>query len=172
MITVGIMAASILGLLSDYGELAVTYRLVFSVPFIIIGIQVPLFWFYFKNESPEYYKVTENVDKEYETYKLIYRNTSEINHENFRRELKSDSVSSADYNLLMDMSSSKSILALFRPPFLRSLIIGCILSLLQQLTGINAVIFYSSRIFSKDRPEQEDELTYGTYGTLLVGIVN
>ena len=47
-------------------------------------------------------------------------------------------------------------------------IIGCVLSALQQLTGINAVMFYSNKIFAG----LSGSSFTPTMGTALVGIVN
>lgn len=51
-------------------------------------------------------------------------------------------------------------------------IVGCILALVQQLSGINAVIFYSSNIFTQGRDVGYDTSTAARTGTVIVGVVN
>ena len=162
MITAGIMVASIFGLLSGSHSIELTYRLVFSFPLLLITIQVFLLLCYFQNESPEYYDDMRMVHEQLSTYKLIYQNSKNsicqnIDDENFA----SGSISDLDDNAFKTMNP-------------KSLLIGITLAFLQQLTGINAVIFYSSQIFS---PKDEngntlDDQNYSRIGTLMVGVVN
>jgi hypothetical protein len=51
------------------------------------------------------------------------------------------------------------------PRFRRATYVGCILSMFQQLSGINAVMFYSNQIFANTSIAP-------TTGTALVGVVN
>ena len=54
---------------------------------------------------------------------------------------------------------------LCHPRYMFATVAGCLLSMLQQFSGINAVMFYSSTIFSKANFS-------GRVGTAIVGVVN
>lgn len=55
---------------------------------------------------------------------------------------------------------------IFSPTYIKPTIIGCFMSFFQQLSGINAVIFYSAEIFATKTDKS------GTFGTALVGVFN
>ena len=65
---------------------------------------------------------------------------------------------------------------LFRPPFRRAFLVGCFLWILQQITGINAIIFYSSFIFQVKGDDDNSNILSSHWiekvGTVSVGIVN
>src|SRR5262249_37490898 len=63
---------------------------------------------------------------------------------------------------------SGSILQLLQPGFRRALVITLILAVTQQVTGINAIMYYAPIIFSKLGQGTNAALT----GTVLVGTVN
>jgi hypothetical protein len=55
----------------------------------------------------------------------------------------------------------QSIKALFTPQYKKQIMIGIVLQVGQQLSGINAVMFYSSTIFRYDtKPEQTQGCGY------------
>uniref|UniRef100_A0A3P9J172 Solute carrier family 2, facilitated glucose transporter member 4 n=1 Tax=Oryzias latipes TaxID=8090 RepID=A0A3P9J172_ORYLA len=67
----------------------------------------------------------------------------------------------------MDMEKKVSILELFRSPFYRQpIIISILLQLSQQLSGVNAIFYYSTNIFIKAGVQSP------VYATIGVGIVN
>ena len=51
-------------------------------------------------------------------------------------------------------------------------IVGCVLALVQQLSGINAVIFYSKNIFKQGQDPGYDAASAARTGTVIVGVVN
>uniref|UniRef100_A0A8C7WPG1 Solute carrier family 2, facilitated glucose transporter member 4 n=1 Tax=Oryzias sinensis TaxID=183150 RepID=A0A8C7WPG1_9TELE len=67
----------------------------------------------------------------------------------------------------MDMEKKVSILELFRSPFYRQpIIISILLQLSQQLSGVNAIFYYSTNIFIKAGVQSP------VYATIGVGVVN
>jgi SP family arabinose:H+ symporter-like MFS transporter len=57
---------------------------------------------------------------------------------------------------------------LFRPGFRRALLIACVLAIFQQITGINAVLYYAPRIFERAGFERVSAIGQST----IVGLVN
>ncbi len=57
---------------------------------------------------------------------------------------------------------------LFRPGFRRALFIACVLAVFQQITGINAVLYYAPRIFERAGFERVSAIGQST----IVGLVN
>ena len=165
------MFASIFGLFKTFGPFNLAYRLIFGFPLVIVAIQVPLLIYYFQNDSPQYYDDNKMVFNQMKTYELIYINLDKVIHKNRHRGINSNS-SSTSYSQTLKKYESKSvsISMFFRSPLRKSLIIGSTLALFQQMTGINAVIFYSSEIFDKHNKGENEY--YGRIGTLLVGVVN
>ncbi|OGD20343.1 MAG: hypothetical protein A2W03_16480 [Candidatus Aminicenantes bacterium RBG_16_63_16] len=61
-----------------------------------------------------------------------------------------------------------SFVELFRPGFRRALLIACVLAVFQQITGINAVLYYAPRIFERAGFERVSAIGQST----IVGLVN
>lgn len=64
--------------------------------------------------------------------------------------------------------SSGSLRMLFKPGFRIALLIGVVLAILQQVTGINAIMYYAPEIFKKVGVGTDASLTE----TIIVGLVN
>ena len=168
------MVASIFGLLEKTKDYVLASHLAFSFPLLIVAIQVPVLLKYFRYDTPEYYEGKKEVAEQLAVYRLIYVNTESAIHKKFN-EQHQNSNSFVSSDLIINEKNINEPIPLIRfffSPLRRSVVIGSILCMLQQLTGINAVIFYSSQIFNpKDKNDPGDQ-SYGQFGTLLVGIVN
>ena len=89
---------------------------------------------------------------------LVYNTSSE--HETIQSE--SEKGGSDSPVTLKDM---------FGPMYMKVFLIGCILSLVQQLTGINAVVFFSTDLF-KGEGKGLDAEKAARIGTVIFGSVN
>ncbi|WEG14812.1 sugar porter family MFS transporter [Pullulanibacillus sp. KACC 23026] len=74
----------------------------------------------------------------------------------------------ADIKNSIQKEASGSIRLLFKPGFRIALIIGVVLAILQQVTGINAIMYYAPEIFKKVGAGTNASLTE----TIIVGLVN
>ena len=180
MITFGIMTASIFGfLVGEDDNLSYPYisRLLMGFPISICIIQSWLLIYVFKSESPLFYKIKCHKRKKIEAFKLIYENLDLAlkclsNEDSF-----SISLTTIDpYLKLKVLIDPERFIDLFKPPFRRAFLVGCFLWILQQLTGINAVIFYSSFIFKEDEVPNHSNILVSHWvekvGTVSVGVVN
>ncbi|MCX6623785.1 MAG: MFS transporter, partial [Acidobacteria bacterium] len=65
---------------------------------------------------------------------------------------------------------SGSLRELFQPGYRRALLLAVALAILQQITGINTVLFYGSMIFKEHMSGQSDSAALGA--NVLIGVVN
>lgn len=130
------------------------------VPAALSVFQTLLVLFVFRFDTPKYYKQNNNKDAVRKVEGLIYaERDTDINVsvlENFNKDQKNEKV---------------PLLAHFSPKYRAAFMIGCILAIFQQMTGINAVIFYSNTIFTKDKTGYDNE-KFAKIGTMLVGVTN
>ncbi|KAL1140215.1 hypothetical protein AAG570_000147 [Ranatra chinensis] len=157
MITISIMIAQLLGLQSVLGSENIWHYL-----FLLTGVPaiIQLVGFLFAPESPKYYlEEKQNEDK---ATKALHKLNGDEDISNQFQEIKSDIESSK-------ATSNVTIKDLFMESKLRKpLMILCFLMVAQQLSGINAVMFYSTHIFKMGNLSEESS----QYSTLGVGIVN
>lgn len=154
-VVIGILVAQIFGLESLLGSdllwpllLALTI-----VPAVLQSIMLP-----FCPESPRYLLIVLN--KEEEAQKALERLRG---HE----DVSDDVQEMKDEGLKMSMEKKVTILELFRSPVYRQpIVIAIILQLSQQLSGINAVFYYSTGIFA------DAGVTQPIYATIGAGVVN
>ena len=180
MITFGIMTASIFGfLVGEDDNLSYPYisRLLMGFPISVSIIQSWLLIYVFKSESPLFYKIKCHKRKEIEAFKLIYENPDLAFKCLSNEDSLSISLTTIDpYLKLKVLIDPKRFIDLFKPPFRRAFLVGCFLWILQQLTGINAVIFYSSFIFKADEVPNHSNILVSHWfekvGTVSVGVVN
>lgn len=174
MVTAGIMIADILGFIIPYkyikgkgdkdinNEIYSTkiWRLIFIIPLILAVLQTILVLFVFRNDTPKYYKQKRMKDAVERVDALIYaEKDSELN----RSYLEDNGNDKGNQSVPLKAHCSEK----YRKAFM----IGCILACFQQLTGINAVIFYSNDIFIGDKKGYDSEQA-AKIGTMLVGVVN
>lgn len=160
-VTVGLLFSQVLGLkqilgTKDYWPFLFGFAF---IPTILQLIMLP-----FCPESPRYLLLTCNRTGEARLALRRLRNSNDIEDdmEEMRAEERSHQEEVNKYGRL------ESIRELFNHPWLRApLIIGIMMQLSQQLSGINAIFYYSTDIFlSAEVPEN-----YAVYATMGVGAI-
>uniref|UniRef100_A0A8C5HKT1 Solute carrier family 2, facilitated glucose transporter member 1-like n=1 Tax=Gouania willdenowi TaxID=441366 RepID=A0A8C5HKT1_GOUWI len=154
-IVVGILIAQVFGLESIMGNddlwpllLGFTF-----LPAVIQCILLPMC-----PESPRFLLINKNEESRAKTVLKKLRGTTDVSAD--MQEMKEESRQ-------MMREKKVTILELFRSPLYRQpIIIAIMLQLSQQLSGINAVFYYSTRIFEKAGVEQP------VYATIGAGAVN
>ncbi|KAM3621970.1 uncharacterized protein V6R79_018409 [Siganus canaliculatus] len=154
-IVVGILIAQVFGLESVMGSddlwpllLGFTF-----VPAVVQCIVLPLC-----PKSPRFLLINKNEENKAKAVLKKLRGTSDVSAD--MQEMKEESRQ-------MMREKKVTIPQLFRSPIYRQpLVIAVILQLSQQLSGINAVFYYSTRIFEKAEVEQP------VYATIGAGVVN
>ncbi|XP_069071619.1 solute carrier family 2, facilitated glucose transporter member 4 [Pleurodeles waltl] len=154
-IVIGILIAQILGLDSILGT-AELWPLLLGLTVIPAMLQVTLLPFC--QESPRYlYIICNEEARAKKNLKLLTG----------KDDVSEDLTEMKEEKRRMDMEAKVSILELFRSKAYRQpIIMAIILQLSQQLSGINAIFYYSTSIFSKAGVEQP------VYATIGAGIVN
>ncbi|XP_008407267.1 solute carrier family 2, facilitated glucose transporter member 1 [Poecilia reticulata] len=154
-IVVGILIAQIFGLEMIMGN-AEYWPLLLSflfIPAVIQSILLPLC-----PESPRFLLINKNEENKAKTILKKLRGATDVSSD--MQEMKEESRQ-------MMREKKVTILELFRSPLYRQpIIIAITLQLSQQLSGINAVFYYSTRIFEKAKVPQP------VYATIGAGVVN
>jgi sugar porter (SP) family MFS transporter len=170
MVTAGIMVADILGFVVPYSvtkddilnvDILTTkvWRAIFIVPACLAVIQSLLILFVFRNDTPKFYKQKRLMEEAERVEELIYHERgTDINKSNI------DDTETDD-------SQKVPLAAHCSDRYRTAFIVGCVLAIFQQLTGINAVIFYSNDIFIGKNTGYKSEQA-AKIGTMLVGVVN
>uniref|UniRef100_A0A8C1C2S5 Solute carrier family 2 member 3b n=1 Tax=Cyprinus carpio carpio TaxID=630221 RepID=A0A8C1C2S5_CYPCA len=154
-VVIGILIAQILGLESLLGSQSLWPLLLAltAVPAVLQSIML-----IFCPESPRYLLITLNQEDEARQVLIRLRGYSDV--EDDIREMKEEAMK-------MSMEKKVSIPELFRNSAYRQpIIIAIVLQLSQQLSGINAVIYYSTEIF------RNAGITEPVFATIGVGAVN
>ncbi|XP_072317052.1 solute carrier family 2, facilitated glucose transporter member 3 [Eucyclogobius newberryi] len=154
-VVIGILVAQVFGLEYLLGSDAL-WPLLLALTIIPAIIQTGML--YFCPESPRYLLIVLNKEEEARTALVHLRGHEDIHAD--IQEMKEES-------LKMAAEKKVTIRELFRSPVYRQpLIIAIMLQLSQQLSGINAVFYYSTSIFS------QAGVTQPIYATIGVGVVN
>ncbi|XP_036007392.1 solute carrier family 2, facilitated glucose transporter member 1 [Fundulus heteroclitus] len=154
-IVVGILIAQVFGLEmimgnDDYWPLLLGFLF---IPAVIQTVVLP-----FCPESPRFLLINRNEENKAKTVMKKLRGTTDVS--NDMQEMKEESRQ-------MMREKKVTILELFRSPLYRQpIIIAIILQLSQQLSGINAVFYFSTRIFENAGVAQP------IYATIGAGVVN
>ncbi|KAM6947862.1 solute carrier family 2, facilitated glucose transporter member 1 [Lycodopsis pacificus] len=154
-IVVGILIAQVFGMEAIMGNdnlwpllLGFTF-----IPAVIQCILLPLC-----PKSPRFLLINRNEENKAKSVLKKLRGTTDVSSD--MQEMKEESRQ-------MMREKTVTILELFRSPLYRQpLLIAVVLQLSQQLSGINAVFYYSTRIFEKAGVEQP------VYATIGAGVVN
>lgn len=154
-VVIGILIAQVLGLEILLGSQSL-WPLLLALTVLPAVLQCVML--IFCPESPRYLLITLNQEEEARQVLTRLRGHSDV--EDDIREMKEEA-------LKMSMEKKVSIPELFRNSAYRQpIIIAIILQLSQQLSGINAVIYYSTEIF------RYAGITEAVYATIGVGAVN
>ncbi|KAM3878550.1 solute carrier family 2, facilitated glucose transporter member 1 [Diretmus argenteus] len=154
-IVVGILMAQVFGMESIMGNAGLwPYLLGFTfIPAVLQCILLP-----FCPESPRYLLINKNEENKTKSVLKKLRGTTDVSAD--MQEMKEESRQ-------MMREKKVTIPELFRSPLYRQpIIIAIILQLSQQLSGINAVFYYSTSIFEKAGVAQP------VYATIGAGVVN
>ncbi|XP_028261178.1 solute carrier family 2, facilitated glucose transporter member 1 [Parambassis ranga] len=154
-IVVGILIAQVFGMEAVMGNEDL-WPLLLSFTFIPALIQCVLLPLC--PESPRFLLINKNEENKAKTVLKKLRGTTDVSAD--MQEMKEESRQ-------MMREKKVTILELFRSPLYRQpLLIAVMLQLSQQLSGINAVFYFSTRIFTKAGVEQP------VYATIGAGAVN
>ncbi|XP_068179713.1 solute carrier family 2, facilitated glucose transporter member 3 [Antennarius striatus] len=154
-VVIGILVAQILGLEFLLGSDALWPLLLALtiLPALMQSIMLP-----FCPESPRYLLIVLNEEEEARKALVRLRDSEDVSDD--IQEMKEE-------GMRMAMEKKVTILELFRSPNYRQpIIIAIVLQLSQQLSGINAVFYYSTGIFDKAG------VTQPIYATIGAGVVN
>ena len=128
------------------------YCILFYFPILISIVQIFLFVFKYPNETPTFLMMNNKGKEAMALVNQMYF------------QLEMDDENSEDYfgdSQLQINDKNMTYKELFNSVKLtESLKMGCIISILQQLSGINYIIMYSTNIF------------YTEYSTLIIGAIN
>ncbi|XP_061687970.1 solute carrier family 2, facilitated glucose transporter member 1-like [Syngnathoides biaculeatus] len=154
-IVVGILIAQVFGLEAIMGNADLWPLLLgfIFIPSVMQCILLP-----FCPESPRFLLINKNEENKAKTVLKKLRGTNDVSAD--MQEMKEESRQ-------MMREKKVTILELFRSPLYRQpLLVAVVLQLSQQLSGINAVFYYSTSIFEKAGVAQP------VYATIGAGVVN
>ncbi|KAM9859068.1 solute carrier family 2, facilitated glucose transporter member 1 [Aulostomus maculatus] len=154
-IVLGILIAQVFGMESIMGSSELWPLLLgfIFIPAVFQCILLPLC-----PESPRFLLINKNEENKAKAVLKKLRGTTDVSAD--MQEMKEESRQ-------MMREKKVTILELFRSPLYRQpLLIAVVLQLSQQLSGINAVFYFSTRIFEKAKVEQP------VYATIGAGVVN
>ena len=136
----------------------------FLLPTFSSAIQLSLLLFVFRLDTPTYYEIKNDFLSYQESMKRIYHNYI----------LVDDDSEFLDSEL--DVDAKKDDLPwreVFQEPNLKPLLVGLVLGIIHQTTGISSVIFFSNEIFIKGHTGDAAEFAarIGTFGTGIAGLL-
>lgn len=135
-----------------------SWRILFVAPVIFGGIQL-IMLLYFKYDSPTFYLFQRDFENYSRIMSKIYKHSKE--------EREAEIVKCKEEQHENELSWSQ----IFSYPYLNSLLVGIILSIIHQATGITLVIFYSNEIFLQGLKGDEAEFS-ARIGSIFVSIVS
>lgn len=161
LLSFGILVVFCLGLIlpEDINKLENSlWRIIITFPCILESINVIVFIFFYKYDTPKFYIVIKHVidiDRAEKSLKLIYTDDKEMkiiinNLLNLRKFLNENSEKSK----MKDLFSKK---------YFSRFLLCFILSLAQQFTAVNVFAFYSNLIFLKLEPHLHGVMIYSLY---------
>eukprot|EP01016_Furgasonia_blochmanni_P047336 TRINITY_DN6946_c0_g1_i1.p1 TRINITY_DN6946_c0_g1~~TRINITY_DN6946_c0_g1_i1.p1 ORF type:complete len:517 (+),score=95.53 TRINITY_DN6946_c0_g1_i1:77-1627(+) len=152
------------------------WRVMFALPILFSGIRAVVLMTIYKYETPKFLAMTGQQEEAEKVIKKIYR-PEYVNQEltSIMEEVAGSGPLAANMNLDGDGSptddKTSTYTGLWRSSYKKALIVGCMMSIFQQLSGINAVILYSTEIFKGDPHNPIPHAQTAKY-TTMVGILN
>ncbi|KAK4871730.1 hypothetical protein RN001_015854 [Aquatica leii] len=147
---IGILMCFIIGTYIPWDNLA-WVGVAIPIPFIILAFIIP--------ETPKWYLSKGKYENARKALQWLRGKETNIEHE-FNNLARTQQKSTADH--------TQSLTVLFKPSNVKPLLISLGLMFFQQMSGINAVIFYTSDIFEMAGSSAIDKNT----STIIVGVVN
>lgn len=136
--------------------------LVYAIPVVPSIIQLLLFFIVYKNDTPKWLNMV-NRKKELE---IVLRSIYTEDWETYMNKIQEEPE---NHEFKAEKKSEPSFCELFAiKKYRKPVIVGCSLSMLQQLSGINMFIFYSSKIYQ----EIEKTKNYSAEFTAALGFFN
>ena len=125
------------------------WRVMFLFPVITCSIRLFSFLFIYKFDTPYYYVSTKSQQLARTSLSAIYK-----------PDFVEDELSMTEL-IIKRGSKNVKYTQLFSKKFKKRLALGLALPVIQQLSGINAILFYSSQIFkgNTDNPTKEQQTT-------------
>jgi MFS family permease len=161
-ICIGILSSFLLGLTlpqpSDIYKGVIfysTWRVLFFIPALMCSIRVINLIFFFNFETP-LFLCSKNQDSQAEKFLLIIFEQNQDKASEVLKNIKEESQSNKEDDI--------TYYSLFRKPYINRMLLAIILAVSQQTSGINAVVFYSNKIF-----ESSLSPTYALVFTILAG---
>lgn len=144
----GILICYLAGKYLDWSQLAYLGACL-PIPFFILILMIP--------ETPQWYISRGRTEEARKALQWLRGKNTKIDNE--MRDIALSGVATEN--------NESSITELFSRKYMKSILISLGLMTFQQLSGINAVIFYTVQIFKLSRSSVDDNLS-----TIIVGIVN
>ncbi|CAI2359238.1 unnamed protein product [Moneuplotes crassus] len=150
------------------------FTILYLFPILFCLLQTALLKWKFKYEAPKYYIIKEEYDVAQTLIQDILERNEAKEESNAGHSIYTDNSNALEINTIDPVSLNKynqnwdgrKFSSIFKPKYWRSFLVGCILSMLQQLSGINIIIFYSGEIFNK-----ENNVYFG-YIPMILGFIN
>ena len=144
----------------------------FGFPIVVGLVMALLFSLVFRSDTPKFLLKSGRVDEGKKVLAKIYGDDNA--EEALVAFLPADSAAMRSPSGENDEPAVQGgqLKDVCKAEYRRAFLVGCFLSLFQQFCGINAVIFYSSTIFSSTGGDDDKEDRGAQIGTALVGVVN
>lgn len=166
----GILVAVSLGFLVPYGndQNALTTQIwknLFGLPAAFALIQLFFMMFVFTYDSPSFYETKNDNESYQKSMNKLYSNQKYVPVLSSLLDEQSISLPAKTAELTWG--------ELFSHPHRKPLIIGLLLGVFHQATGISSVTFFSNEIFAKGRTGESAEFAarIGTFGTGIAGVL-
>lgn len=129
----------------DYKKKNHEWRLILAFPIILSLIQILLLIFVFKHDTPKYYWIIQNFEKAKIVLMKIHMNTLVFNNP--------ESLTTTQDGMSLDVMEyidtnpdGRTFQSLGKRKYRRAFLVGVMLWIIQQMSGINLLIFYVNKV--------------------------